>query len=251
MIGGALLVLIVAGVVILYLSLGSLIRSGVETYGPRVTKSKVRLGGVSVSPFSGKAQLSDLVVGNPEGFEAPSAFKLGALRMSLDVGSLRSDTVVIHEIIVTAPEITYELGPGGSNLKVLQKNVKEFTGAGKGGAGTPKAAEDGTKVVIDRLRVEKPKLHVSAAALRGETLTLALPDIELKDIGKEGQGASFAEVVDLIMKEVNRDTAKAVAGVDLKGLTEKARREAEKALEKEVEGAAPGMGEKLKGLFGK
>jgi len=246
LIGVVILVLIVGGLVFMYLSLTRVIRSAVETYGPQVTKSEVKLGSVNVSPFSGDASLSNVIVGNPQGFKTPSAFKLGAMSVSLDIRSLLSDTVAIREIVISAPEITYEMGPGGSNLAALQKNVEAYTGAGaKSGSGTPQAQGAGKKVIIDRLRVEKSKLNVSAAApLQAQTATLELPDIEMKDIGKKGQGASMADVVEKVLEEVNRHAAKAVANIDVKGLAEKARKEAEGA-------AGKGVGEKLKGIYGK
>lgn len=251
LVGVVILVLVVAGLGFLYLSLNRVIRSAVETYGPQVTKTEMKLGGVNVSPLSGKAHLSNLFVGNPKGFKTPSAFKLGAMRVSLEVGSVLSDTIAIREIIISGPEITYELGPGGSNLAVLQKNVEAYTGGGaKRGPTSPQTKEGGKKVTIDRLRVEKTQLNVSAAVLKGETVTLSMPDIELKDIGKENQGASLAAVVERVLKEVNRNAAQAVAKIDLKGVAERAQREAEKA-QKEAEEAAGGIGKKLKGLFGK
>ncbi len=242
MFGAVICVLIVAGVIALYFSLNSIIRSAVETYGPQATKSEVRLGGVNVSPLSGNAQLSDLFVGNPKGFKTPSAFKLGGIHVALEVSSLMSDKVVIYDIIITSPEITYELGPGGSNLKALQKNVEEFTGGGGGkdaGAGQPKG--DGKKVTIDRLRVQNAKLIVRAG---DQVTTVELSDIEIRDIGKGGQGTPFALVVERVLREVNRRAGRAAANVDWKG-------EAEKALKKETEGSSGGIGEKLKGIFGK
>jgi len=246
LIGVIVLVLIVGGLVFLYLSLNRVIRSAVETYGPQVTKSEVKLGSVNVSPFSGNASLSNLIVGNPQGFKTPSAFTLGAMSVSFDVRSLLSDTVAIREIVVSASEITYELGPGGSNLTALQKNVEAYTGAGaKGGSGASQAQGAGKKVIIDRLRVEKSTLNVSVGVpLQAQTTTLALPDIEMKDIGKKGQGASMADVVEKVLEEVNRHAAKAVANIDVKGLAEKARKEPEGA-------AGKGVGEKLKGIYGK
>lgn len=246
LIGIGILVLIVVGIGILYFSLNRVIRSAVETYGPQVTKSEVKLGSVNVSPFSGDASLSNVIVGNPQGFKTPSAFTLRSMRVSLDVGSLLSDKVAVREIIITAPEITYELGPGGSNLAVLEKNVEAYTGGARGGPQSPQAQKGGKTVTIDRLRVEKAKLNVSTGPLQREPVALALPDIELKDIGKKGQGASMADVVERVLEEINRNAAKAVANVDLKGLAEKARKEAGGAA-----GGGAGVGEKLKGLFGK
>lgn len=237
-------VLVLIGVGILYFSLNRVIRSAIETYGPRATKSEVRLGGVSVSPFSGNASLSNLVVGNPQGFKTPSAFTMESMQVSLNVGSVMSDTVAIREIIISAPEITYELGPGGSNLAVLQKNVEAFSGGGaKEGEQAPPAPQGGKKVTIDRLRVERAKLLVSAAPVQAEPVTLTLPDIELKNLGKGNQGVSLAAATEQLLEEINRQAAKAVASVDIKGLAEKSR--------KEAEGAAGGVGEKLKGLLGK
>ena len=80
---------------------------------------------------------------------------------------------------------------------------------------------------------------------------MELSDIELRDIGKGGQGTSFALVMERVLREVNRKAGRAAANVDWKGVAEKARKEAEKALEKEVEGATGDIEKKLKGLFGK
>ncbi|MEE8503215.1 MAG: hypothetical protein V3T26_02055, partial [candidate division NC10 bacterium] len=183
-----------------------------------------------------------LFVGNPKGFKTPSAFKLGAIHVALEVSSLMSDKVVIRDITITSPEITYELGPGGSNLKALQKNVEEFTGGGKGkDAGGGPAEKNGKKVTIDRLRVQKAKLIVRAG---DQVPTVELSDIEIRDIGKGGQGTPFALVVERVLREVNRRAGRAAANVDWKG-------EAEKALKKETEGSSGGIGEKLKGIFGK
>ena len=68
----------------------------------------------------------------------------------------------------------------------------------------------------------------------------------MKDIGKKGQGASMADVVERVLQEINRNAAKAVANVDVKGLAEKARKEAEGAA-----GTKGGVEKALKGVFGK
>jgi hypothetical protein len=123
--------------------------------------------------------------------------------------------------------------------------VEAYSGGGvKGRAPTPQAQQGGKKVIIDRLRVEQGKLYMSAVPLKGEPVTVALPDIELKNLGKGGQGVSLATVVEKVLVEVNRQAAKAVANVDLKGMADKARKEAEGA-------GAGAIGGKLKGIFGR
>ena len=71
----------------------------------------------------GKGAIRGFLVGNPAGFETPSAFKLGEVSVSLDIGLLSSDTFRIYEIVIAAPEVTYECKSDGSNLETLKRNV--------------------------------------------------------------------------------------------------------------------------------
>src|SRR5262245_36239020 len=88
-----LVVLLVVAVVVVFASLNSIVKKGVETVGPQLTKVEIRLGGVKLSPFSGSGQLSQLFVGNPAGYKTESAMKVGDVKVSVDVGSLLSDTI--------------------------------------------------------------------------------------------------------------------------------------------------------------
>ncbi len=70
-------VVIVAVVVACFVMLNTIVKKSVETMGPKVAKVEIKLGGVNLSPFSGKGEISALVVGNPEGFKAPNAITIG------------------------------------------------------------------------------------------------------------------------------------------------------------------------------
>src|SRR5436190_18164188 len=50
-------VCLIALVVILILSLGSIIKKGVETVGPQITRTEMKLDGANVSVFSGSGAL--------------------------------------------------------------------------------------------------------------------------------------------------------------------------------------------------
>ena len=98
------------------------------------------------SATSGEGVLRGLKMGNPKGFKSDSAFRLGEVRVRIDIDSLGRDTVVIKEVVITAPEITYELWPNGSNIDAIRRNVESTMGAGAGQARGGDAA--GTKLVI-------------------------------------------------------------------------------------------------------
>ena len=184
------IVLLVAG----YFLLNSMVRKAVVTVLPRITGTPATLDRVSLSPFSGKGTLEGLVIGNPEGFETDSAFSLGTVRVDVDVASLLSDTIVIEEIYINAPEVTYEQRLGGSNIGKIQENVEKFAGAKKEEPGKKEPKKAGKKVQILLFKLENGKIAASAQGLQGRKLSVPLPDVEMKDIGKESGGESVGDV---------------------------------------------------------
>src|SRR5437879_8966627 len=125
-IGVIVVLLIVVALVVISSSLSSIIKAGVETVGPKVTGTTMKLDGMDLSLFSGKGRLKGLVVGNPPGFQAASAFKLADAKVKVDLKTALTDKLIIEEILIDGPEITYESGPSGSNLSKIQENVAAF-----------------------------------------------------------------------------------------------------------------------------
>lgn len=87
----ALVVVVILAVVGVGMFLGNVIKAGVETIGPRVTKVDVKLDSVSLSLLSGGCTIRGLVLGNPAGFKAPSSINVGEATLALVPKSLRSD----------------------------------------------------------------------------------------------------------------------------------------------------------------
>ena len=56
--------------------LNGIVKKGVETAGPMITKVDVKLDGANISIFSGSADLKGLFVGNPPGYTTDSAIKV-------------------------------------------------------------------------------------------------------------------------------------------------------------------------------
>jgi len=257
LIGGGFAVLAVAAVVFFWSNVGSIIKAAVEKYGSEITQARVTLEGADVSATSGEGSLKGLVVGNPAGFKTDSAFRLGAVSLKVDTGTITSDTIVIKEVVIQAPEVTYELAAGGSNLDVLKRNVDAFT-AKMGGGSSPAASSDGggKKLIIENLYVRDGRVDVSAAFLQGRKMGAALPTIHLKDIGKEKQGAGPGEVAEKVIAAITGAAGKAVGTLNLDDLAKAAgqqldavKGQAAGATEALKEGAA-GATDALKGLLG-
>lgn len=211
---GVLIVIIAVGVYWFASNLDSLIKSAVETYGSEITKAEVTLDKVEIST-SGAGTLSGLKMGNPAGFKTDSAFSLGQVSVSLDTGSIGGDVIVIKEIVIGAPAVTYEIGANGSNIDAIRKNVEDYVGGSGGSSSSGGSKEGGTKLVIENLYIRDGQVSVSATALGGNTLDAPLPTIHLKDIGKESGGATPGEVADKVIRAVSDGATKAVGTLDL------------------------------------
>src|SRR5437763_831593 len=112
----ALVILLIVVVAVCWVFLGSIVTKGVNTVGPTVTKTDVRLGSASVSILSGGATLSDLFVGNPEGYKTESAIKAGKISVSLKPMSIFGDKIIVRSVNVKSPDITVEGGITKNNL---------------------------------------------------------------------------------------------------------------------------------------
>ena len=259
-IGIALLVLIVligGGIYYVFSNLDELIKTAVEEAGTRATGVDVTLGRVNVDLTGGTGALGDLNVANPPGFKTDYVFNLGDVSVSLDLDSLQSNPIVIKEVVVAAPKVIYELGDGGSNVDVIQKNVEAFTnqisggsgGASGSGGGQDAAGGDEIKVVINNLYIRDAEVSVSAGFLGGEKLGTGLPEIHLTDIGKDSGGASPGEVAGQVIDELTKGIQGAVAGLNLEDL-EKAAGQAVEEATKAVEGVAGEAAKAVEGVGG-
>lgn len=219
-------VLVVAGAVgIYYLSqnAGKIVEGVIETQGTRVTQVAVALDGVDISLTDLKAGLRGLTVANPAGFKTDRAVSLGEVSVKLSK-DWSPNLIVVEEVMVLAPEVTYEIGADGSNIATIQKNVEDFMKVVSGGksaatSSEPATADDaGPKVVINDLYIKGGKVNVSASLMQGKTLTSPLPEIHLKDIGKESGGASPAEIVEQVIAAITKASGSAAGSVDLSQL---------------------------------
>jgi uncharacterized protein involved in outer membrane biogenesis len=210
----ALVALVVVVVVAVSFFLDSAIKKGVETYGPQFTKVDVKLDGVSLSLLSGAGSIKGLVVGNPEGYKSPHAISVGLASLSLSPGSLFSDKIVIKSVRVEAPDIAFELGSGGNNLKKILANVEAATGGG-GESTTTKApaesAKPGKKLEVDDFVISGAKVRVGATVLGG-TAPIPLPDIHLTNLGTGPDGITPGELTKRILTAIEEGAVKAAAG---------------------------------------
>lgn len=203
----AVVALVVAGVW-LYLSLDHVVKRAIEGYLPDILGAAVELDEVRLAPADGAGTLRGLRIGNPAGFRAPHAATAGTIALAVDPASVMKDVVLVRRIAVERPSITYEPGAKGSNFEVLQRNVARYVGGGE--------AKGGRRLVVETLTIRGARVTYAPQVGRGTaTIAFDLPDIQLRDIGKDRGGVTPGElariVVDALVARIAETMARAAA----------------------------------------
>lgn len=245
---GVLVILALLAVAAVVVCINGIVKKGVDTVGPRITKVEVKLDSAHVSIFSGSANLKELFVGNPPGYTSDSSIKVGDISVRLKPMSVMSDKIIVDSVDVKAPEITFEGGLNGNNLTKIENNINGTSSAAGSSGNAP--AENGTKkkIEIADLLISGAILHVKSTLIPGKTLTVKLPDIHLTGLGTGQDGISPAQLTDQVMHSLMQEVIPAATklasqiGSDALGLGKGATQQGEDELKK---GAS-----RLKHLFG-
>jgi len=197
-IGGVVIVIILVLLVLGVSNLGPIIKTAVNTYGPKITKTDVSLRDVSISILSGQAKLKDFVLGNPKGFKAPHAMSVGSVYVDVDEKSLTGGTIIINKIEVIAPEITYEKSASTDNFKTLLDNVTGTASTEKSAKKQSGKEANGKKIIIRDFILKDGKVNLVAAFLEGKSVSASLPEIHLENVGEETGGTSPTQAFEKI-----------------------------------------------------
>jgi uncharacterized protein involved in outer membrane biogenesis len=233
-------------------NLGPLIKNAVNTYGPKITKTEVRLGDVGISLLSAELKLKDFYLGNPKGFTSPYALQVESIYLDAQEGSLTGKTIVIDKVELVRPDIVYEKVRGRDNFQKILNNMKA------GGRNTPSSGKQsgeegrGKKIVINEfiIRDAEVKLAMSMTGNKDIKAKATVPTIHLRDIGKKEGGitptAAFQQVLTALYGTITSPSVLNLLseeiksqGVDIEGLTGGATKDLK------------GTTNKIKGLFGK
>lgn len=197
-------VVIIAGVVIVIAAilfvvvlsnLGHVIKTAVNTYGPKITKTEVHLSDVNVSLLSAQAEIKEFYLGNPSKFKSPEAITAKSIYIDMNEKSLLEDPIIIEKIEVVAPEITYEKTNGTDNFQAILNNIKRTAGKEKASEKKSGGRGKGRKIIIKDFILRDGKIKLVTSILGGGEISSPLPNIYLRNIGQKEGGASPAEAL--------------------------------------------------------
>ncbi|MBR1600744.1 MAG: hypothetical protein IJ677_04115 [Alphaproteobacteria bacterium] len=228
-----LIVLIAGGVyyVYNYYDWQSIVRNLVHQQGSAAVGTDVNIGNINLSLKDGKGSIDNITVANPKGYSQDYIIKLGKVSVSVDKESIvklaketaqksgsKIKTVVINEIHVNKPEVTYELmNLNRSNSDDIMTNIKRNTASSsKQPKKEAKESDVEYKVAIKKVIVADGNATVAANLLgASKSLSLKLPTITISNLGTEKQGITIEDGLARIFQEILKTTTSVVSKADL------------------------------------
>ena len=231
-----LVVLLVGGIYYLYnhYDWQSIVRDLVHQHGSAVVGTDVNIGNITLSLTDGHGSISNITVANPKGYSQDYIIKLGNVSVNVDKDSIiklaketaqksgpKVKTVVINEIRVNKPEVTYELmNLNRSNSDDIMKNIKKNTASGAKQKQEPtKESDVQYNVAIKKVIIADGSATVAANMLgASQSLSLNLPTITINNLGTEKQGITIEDGLARIFQEILKTTTSVVSKADLSSI---------------------------------
>jgi len=203
--GGLVVLAIIAGIVVV-LSLDSIVKTGINTVGPRVAKVPLSVEKVRISLLGGSFAIEGLKMGNPPGFQTPNSFTAGKIRVDAKLRSLLSDEMIIPLIEVEQPAVTLEFSGTKTNMGEIMKGLQTP-------APQPEKEQKAQKKMrIGLIKVAGTKVSIAGLPAVG-SVGVPVPDIQISNVGTGGQGATPQEVASRTLTAIYEAVAGAVGSV--------------------------------------
>lgn len=194
-----LLVLLVVGLGVFYLfsNINPIVERAIETKGPEITDTDVSLGSVDIQLLKGRAELSNFTIANPAEFDTGNLFEARSVVFNIEPTSLRSDVIVINEILIEGVRVTAEQKGLTTNIQTMLKTIEQNLPKAED---EPVQNEEGKvlRFMVERLRFADSSLRVVTEKYGEKELTLA--EVEGSNLGSRTAGLTAAELGVAVVK---------------------------------------------------
>jgi hypothetical protein len=199
--------LLLVGIVIFSITVDGAVRTAVEYGGKKTMQVEVYCGDADVSFLTGGLKLRNIDVNNPPGYNHKYLLKLKSGDISVNAGSLFSDTVEIKDLKLDGMELVIE-------QKVLTNNLQEVLENIKSSSADSKSKTSGKNLLIENLEITGITVKVKVLPVPGQidTIPLKLSPIKMKNLGSDSK-LDIAELSAKIMLAIAVGIAEQGVGV--------------------------------------
>lgn len=215
----------------------SFMKGGIEAAGKKILNVSLLIDHITISLTKGTIVLTGLSLENPDGFNNPYALKVRRIKAVFSIKSFLSSKLNFKKIIIEFPEIFFEGLPGeNNNLSIIKSGFRERVSASETGNSVSQNSEKKIKnIMIDHLMISGGKVFAAPSILRGQLITISIPVIDIRDIGKNAD-LTIAGVLDLVMDSLCSAVYSAIKenikgmGIDVDRVKDTVREKAQKGL---------------------
>ncbi len=154
-------------------NLDGVVQRAIVHYGGQMTQANVAVASVRISGADGAGAIHGLQLGNPRGFDAPYAFKVNEISVSVDLVTVIDDVIVIRRILIDRPDVIYEQAGGTTNFDALQRNIARALSSGD--AASSPAGKPARRLIVDELVIRQANAQARAPFLVNQRSTCAFP----------------------------------------------------------------------------
>ena len=172
---------------------------------PGITGTEFNVQKIRINPYTGSLRVEKLRLANPKGYDAEDAVALDLLSVKIAPMSLLKDTIVVNDVTLESPYVSYLNKDGTNNFDQIIANVN----AGKTAKEEEKAEE--VKEEVEGKKVMVEHLAITGTRVRYGLITLPIPNVVLNGIGAS-QGGVTIESVGLEIWEKIKSSFSSVGG---------------------------------------
>lgn len=189
-------------------SMDVIVKKIVHKYGSEITGTDVNLKKIKVRLNSGEGIVKGISIANPKGYKSKNLFSVNEVAVRVNISSLTSDTIVIDEIFIDEPIISYEMMSLNQNnvsdiLKNVQSNTPKTEKTKNTTSAKEKSSKSGKNVIIKNLIVSNGQIEVMAGFGNiKQPIKLTLPTIKMQNIGQEKKGATISETISSVLHKI-------------------------------------------------
>jgi hypothetical protein len=181
-----LIVVVVIAVVVLYLTIDSIAKAGIQAGGRYALGVDTRVDSVALSLLAGKLTVSDIVIDNPKGYTAPYLLNANSFEVDVKTRTLFSHAVEVPLVEIDGLNLNIERKEGKNNVSEIADHIKSL------GSGAKK--QGGRALKIDRILLTN--LTAVVTGVPGGPRTVKVPRLELKDVtGDSANGILVSELM--------------------------------------------------------
>ncbi|MEH6477929.1 MAG: hypothetical protein V7727_19720 [Sneathiella sp.] len=203
-----ILALFVAGIIVVYSSIGNVISETIAAKGSEITQTNVTLNEVEYSANTGLATLVHMQIENPSGFKTKHAITFDKIELWIDPETLNTSVIRVKAMTLVAPEIVYEISDRSDNLRTLKRYMENAVVKN-----SPYGPDK--KIIIENFHMKNGVVFVQTDDLNGSRKTAKLADLKLTNIGGDEGGLSPKDLSLRLLLPILRETTIAALSTDL------------------------------------